>query len=96
MAPFSAFLSGTIMFSGISPNFAQTLREELFGCFKYIHIPYSELMNMPTKDRKYYIRRHNEVTNEENNHRNGVEFDGDSLNNIADMALHRNVKKLTL
>lgn len=53
------------MFSGISPNFAQTLREELFGCFKYIHIPYSELMTMPTKDRKYYIRRHNEVTNEE-------------------------------
>ena len=54
------------MFSGISPEFAQTLREELFGCFKYIHIPYSELMRMPTKDRKYYIRRHNEVTNEEN------------------------------
>ena len=50
------------MFSGISPNFAQALREELFGCFKYIHIPYSELMNMPTKDRKYYIKRHNEVT----------------------------------
>lgn len=55
------------MFSGISPNFAQTLREELFGCFKYIHIPYSELMVMPTKDRKYYIRRHNEVTEEANN-----------------------------
>jgi hypothetical protein len=55
------------MFSGISPNFAQTLREELFGCFKYIHIPYSELMSMPTKDRKYYIKRHNEVTEEANN-----------------------------
>ena len=54
------------MFSGISPNFAQALKEELFGCFKYIHIPYSELMAMPTKDRKYYIRKHNEVTNEEN------------------------------
>lgn len=58
------------MFSGISPDFAKTLKEELFGCFKYIHIPYSELMNMPTKDRKYYIRKHNEVTNmeKENDH----------------------------
>jgi len=53
------------MFSGISPDFAKTLREELFGCFKYIHIPYSELMTMPTRDRKYYIRRHNEVTSAE-------------------------------
>lgn len=59
------------MFSGISPDFAQTLREELFGCFKYIHIPYSELMIMPTKDRKYYIRRHNEVTTEEKERGNG-------------------------
>ncbi len=59
------------MFSGISPNFAQTLREELFGCFKYIHIPYSELMTMPTKDRKFYIRRHNEVTSEENSKHGG-------------------------
>jgi len=54
------------MFSGISPSYSKTLKEELFGCFKYIHIPYSELMKMPTKDRKYYIRRHNEVTSKEN------------------------------
>jgi len=53
------------MFSGISPDFQKTLKEELFGCFKYIHIPYSELMAMPTRDRKFYIRRHNEVTREE-------------------------------
>ena len=78
------------MFSGISPNFAQALREELFGCFKYIHIPYSELMNMPTKDRKYYIKRHNEVTKEENSHSNGIELSGEAINNVADMAIHWN------
>ena len=54
------------MFSGISPNFATTLKDELFGCFRYIHIPYSELMTMPTRDRKYYIKKHNEATNKEN------------------------------
>ena len=65
MALSNAFLNGTILFSGISPNFSQLLRDELFGCFKYIHIPYSELMNMPTKDRKYYIRKHNEMASKE-------------------------------
>ena len=66
MALSNAFLNGTILFSGISPDFGQMLREELFCCFKYIHIPYSELMNMPTRDRKYYIKKHNEVTNAAN------------------------------
>ena len=89
MAHLSAFLNGTILFSGISPNFAQTLREELFGCFKYIHIPYSELMRMPTRDRKYYIKRHNEVTEAENKQSKGMELGGDALNNVADMALQR-------
>jgi hypothetical protein len=71
------------MFSGISPNFAQTLREELFGCFKYIHIPYSELMNMPTKDRKYYIRRHNEVTNEEKERGNGNSLTPEQMQDLG-------------
>ena len=53
------------MFSGISPNYQTTLKEELFGCFKYIHIPMDTLMKMPVKDRRYYIKRHNEITNEE-------------------------------
>jgi hypothetical protein len=80
-----------ILFSGISPNFNQLLREELFGCFKYIHIPYSELMNMPTKDRKFYIQRHNEVTAAENRKNNGntMEVTGESMNNIGDSVLKR-------
>lgn len=69
------------MFSGISPDFAKTLREELFGCFKYIHIPYSELMSMPTKDRKYYIRRHNEVTSKEME-------DGNSITSMTAEEMH--------
>lgn len=77
------------MFSGISPNFAKDLREELFCCTKYIHIPYVELMIMPTKDRRYYIKRHNEVTKEENNHTNGMELSGEAINNVGDMSLHR-------
>lgn len=81
-----------ILFSGISPTFQQSLKEELFNCFKYIHIPYSELMTMPTKDRKFYIQRHNKVTEEENRKmegKNSMSLDGAAINNAADMALHR-------
>ena len=44
---------------------------------------------MPTRDRKYYIKRHNEVTEAENKRSNGMELGGDALNNVADMALQR-------
>ena len=71
------------MFSGISPNFAKTLKDELFGCFKYIHIPYSELMTMPTRDRKYYIRKHNEVTNEDNQKGNNTSLTPEQMQDIG-------------
>jgi hypothetical protein len=41
------------------------LKEELFGCFKHIKIPLDELMRMPTRDRKYYILKHNEAMDAE-------------------------------
>ena len=65
MALSRPFLNGTILFSLISPEHERGLKEELFGCFKYIKIPFDILMNMPTRDRKYYISRHNEVTDSE-------------------------------
>ena len=71
------------MFSGISPDFAKSLREELFGCFKYIHIPYSELMKMPTKDRKYYIRKHNEVTKKENESGHGNSLSQEEMQDLG-------------
>lgn len=47
---------------------------------------------MPTKDRKYYIKRHNEVTEAENRRNNpdqGMELEGSAINNVADMTLHK-------
>jgi hypothetical protein len=41
------------------------LKEELFGCFKHIKIPFDELMKMPTRDRKFYILKHNEAMDAE-------------------------------
>lgn len=65
MAHSEPFLSGTILFSSISPEYERLLKEELFGCFKYIKIPFEELLKMPVRDRKYYILKHNEAADEE-------------------------------
>jgi len=59
------FLNGTILFSSISPEYERLLKEELFGCFKYIKIPFDELLRMPIRDRKFYILKHNEATDAE-------------------------------
>lgn len=74
------------MFSSISPNYEQNLKDELFGCFKYIGIPFDTLERMPVRDRKYYIMRHNKLTEEENaknKHTNTI--GGDMINAFTDM-----------
>ncbi len=65
MARLKPFLNGTILFSSISPESERLLKEELFGCFKHIKIPFDELLRMPTRDRKFYILKHNEAVEEE-------------------------------
>lgn len=35
------------------------LKEEIWGCFKYIGIPLDEIMKMPVGDRKFFIMKHN-------------------------------------
>jgi hypothetical protein len=55
------------MFFSISPNdYADALLDEIYGCFKYIGIPYDTVMNMPIQNRKYFIARHNHDTEELN------------------------------
>ena len=65
------FLNGTILFSSISPEYERTLKEELFGCFKYVGIPLDVLDKMPVRDRKFYIAKHNQYVEAENQTRNG-------------------------
>ena len=54
------FLTGTILFSSISPTYEQNLKDELFACHMYIKIPFNVLDKMPIRDRKYYIHKYNE------------------------------------
>ena len=66
MAHLKHFFRGTTLFSTISPDYERNLKEELFNCFKYIGIPFDLLYRMPTRDRKFYILRHNKTTEGEN------------------------------
>ena len=81
------------MFSGLSKELSVALREEIFGCMKYIHFEYEDLMVMPTKDRKFFIKKHNEVINEENSKHNTGTLSGADINAVADMAMQRGRKE---
>lgn len=85
MALLKPFLNGTILFSSISPNYEKHLKEELYDCFKYIGIPFDILYKMPTRDRKFYIAKHNGLVNEENNKNRGNVIDGELINDYANL-----------
>ena len=54
------FYNLTNTYFSILPNeFEKNLKDEIWGCFKYIGIPMETIMNMPIQDRKYYIMKHN-------------------------------------
>ena len=39
--------------------FERSFWEEIYGCVKYIGIPYDTVMSMPVHDRKTWIQKHN-------------------------------------
>ena len=91
MARLRHFLNGTILFSSISPNYEQTLKEELFGCFKYIGIPFDQLNKMPTRDRKYYIMKHNNEMEKQNGSDSSKSHTTDAIETFTE--LHQNNMK---
>ena len=87
VAHLKPFLTGTMLFSSISPNFEANLKDELFCCFKYIGIPFDILDRMPVRDRKYYIAKHNgEVERENKESDGGPEISDESINTYANLA----------
>lgn len=61
----------------------------MFGCFKYIGIPFDTLQKMPTKDRKFYILKHNEYTEREkeryDGNNNSSNISGEMINAFTDV-----------
>lgn len=78
----------TNLFFSISPSeFEASLKEEIWGCYKYIGIPIETIYSMPVHDRKFFIMKHNMDVKEENektaNNSNSGTITGEALNNYA-------------
>lgn len=74
-----------IMFSSISPDYEKNLKDELYGCFKYIGIPFDILNKMPIRDRKFYISKHNGIVEDEKKkNTNNSRIDGEMINKFTD------------
>ena len=73
------------MFSSISPDYERNLKDELYGCFKYIGIPFDILNKMPIRDRKFYIAKHNGIVEDEKRKEQGdTRNDGEMINKFTD------------
>lgn len=96
------FLKPTILFSSISPNYESYLKDELWGCFHYIGIPLDILDKMPIRDRKFYIRKHNNAAENNNKAVNpkgvGRTNDPNMINAVAQrtQSANKNTKSLGL
>lgn len=69
-------------------EYEATLKEEIWGCFKYIGIPLETIYSMPIQDRKFFIQKHNidskrEMEMMETNDGNTKTISGEALNNYA-------------
>ncbi len=75
-----------IMFSSISSDYEKNLKDELYGCFKYIGIPFDILNKMPVRDRKFYISKHNGIVEDEKNkeNNNNSKISGEMINKFTD------------
>lgn len=62
------------------------MKDELFGCFKHIGIPFNILEKMPVRDRKFYIAKHNGIVEQENEEAKGKSIEGEMVNKFTDMS----------
>jgi repressor of nif and glnA expression len=70
----------------MSSNHERLLKDELFGCFKHIGIPFQVLEKMPVRDRKFYIAKHNGIIEAEEMKEKGNTIDGEMINKYTDMS----------
>lgn len=77
------------MFFSILPNeYERQLKEEIWGCFKYIGLPMETIMSLPIQDRKFYIIKHNEAMEMENRQMRAAEKGNSHESTISGEALN--------
>ena len=86
------FLTGTILFSSVSPSYEANLLNEIFDCNKYLKIPIDTLWKMRVRDRRFIISRHNKDAREEMTNSNSGSSTTD-IDRFTDLTLKNNVNR---
>jgi hypothetical protein len=75
------------MFFSIRPEECEaSFWDEIWGCIEYIKIPYDTLMDMPVRNRKILIAKHNHQVEEQEKGKKedlGSGISGDAINGYA-------------
>ena len=96
VALWMCFYNLTSLFFSIWPSdFEKTLTDEIWGCVKYVGIPYDTVMKMPIHVRKYFIKKHNEEQESRNGGYNSStrHISGEALNEYASMEQSNNQRQ---
>ena len=74
------------MFSVIYDNYEKNLKQELWACHKNMGLTMEEIYDITIRDRKFYIAKHNGITEEENSkNRNENTINGELINTYANL-----------
>jgi hypothetical protein len=85
-----------LFFSIWPSDYEKTLTDEIWGCVKYVGLPYDTIMKMPIHVRKYFIRKHNEEEGKASSSNSTTRhISGEALNKYASMEMNnaRNKRK---
>src|SRR3972149_2383766 len=55
VGPLRPFFPLTSNFFGLTSDYKIPLLEEIYVCMKYLHIPYNDVLSMPTYERRFYL-----------------------------------------
>ena len=73
------------------------LKEEIWGCHKYMNIPLDTIYSMPIMDRKFFIHKHNEDIKKQESmvekNSNEKTIEGINLNSYAKKEQQNNKKR---
>ena len=88
LTPFCNLIS---LFSSIEygPEYEYSFWNEIYGCVNYLNLPYDTVMNLPIYIRKFWIKKHNQRAEEEEQQAqemsDGKRVGGEQLNGYAFM-----------
>lgn len=73
-----------MLYSADAEVFEINFWNEIWGCVKYIGLPYDTVMNMPIQDRKVWIQKHNIESKNEGKDPNEGNVSGFMINAYAE------------